>query len=258
MNEQVPSKELSPLPCPHCGAQVITNHIPAHRHVVATFMPDAPETFVIECACGAGMCGHETMNEVVERWNRRSSHESPTYQGDDYVFAAGHYANCGVYEGTQRGPCSCRQIYEQNRAAPEPRTLQRYAIHGVLTPISENGVSQIGLTEVRHAAVHDVYLQSDVDRASQPPPADDPVRAAAVASAMMHADTRSYSESADATALKRLAAEVRRLSQPMESRYTLEEIEACLRKSLYSKTGRCAVEAIIEDLRADLTKEVKP
>ncbi len=55
-------------------------------------------------------------------------------------------------------------------AAHEPRELQRYSIHGVLTPISENGVAQIGLTEVRHAAVHDVYLQSDVDRASQPPP----------------------------------------------------------------------------------------
>lgn len=74
MTEPVPSNAM-PLPCPHCGAQVLTDHIPAHKHTVATFMPDAPDTFVIECACGAGMCGHETMNDVVERWNKRTAPE---------------------------------------------------------------------------------------------------------------------------------------------------------------------------------------
>lgn len=67
------SSNPMPLPCPHCGAQVLTDHIPAHQHVIATFIPDATDTFTIECACGAGMCGHETMNDLVERWNKRAS-----------------------------------------------------------------------------------------------------------------------------------------------------------------------------------------
>ena len=35
-------------------------------------MPDAWDTFVVECVCGAGMCGYESMNSVVERWNKRA------------------------------------------------------------------------------------------------------------------------------------------------------------------------------------------
>lgn len=64
------SKEL--LPCPHCGLAVTFDHIPAHTHKIATFMPEAPDTYVIECVCGAGMCGHENESEVIERWNKRT------------------------------------------------------------------------------------------------------------------------------------------------------------------------------------------
>lgn len=74
MSEQPSSKDL--LTCPHCGRAVTFDHIPAHKHKVATFMPDAPDTFVIECVCGAGMCGHESEEEVRTRWNARAIPET--------------------------------------------------------------------------------------------------------------------------------------------------------------------------------------
>lgn len=44
-----------------------------------------------------------------------------------------------------------------------PRVLKRYLIHGFLTPLSENGVPETGLTDIRQDSMHAVYLCSDVD-----------------------------------------------------------------------------------------------
>lgn len=83
------SKELDLSPCPHCGRAVSFDHIPAHKHAVATFMPDAPDTFVIECVCGAGMCGHDSEQEVRGRWNARAAHEPRAVD----PFVVKHYAS---------------------------------------------------------------------------------------------------------------------------------------------------------------------
>lgn len=102
-----------------------------------------------------------------------SAHEPGPEQDDDYVFAAGHYAKCPVYEGTQRGPCSCRQIYEQNSAA-QPQTAD----------ICE----RLGRLECDVLRIHGVDISDQVEdliqfyrRPSQPPavtlpPLDDGMR----------------------------------------------------------------------------------
>lgn len=58
------------LPCPHCGNQPHTEHVPPHKHYLLN-LPPAPDTWVIECRCGAGMCGHDSYEELLARWNRR-------------------------------------------------------------------------------------------------------------------------------------------------------------------------------------------
>lgn len=65
-------------------------------------------------------------------------------------------------------------------ASPPPGALQRYCIHGILTPISENGVMHTSLTEWRKATTHDVYLCSDVDSGPTKPAALTPLEQASV------------------------------------------------------------------------------
>lgn len=59
-------------PCPFCGCGVAIEHIPAHKHELATFMGgEVPDTFYIECAgCPVGMLSNER-DELVALWNRR-------------------------------------------------------------------------------------------------------------------------------------------------------------------------------------------
>lgn len=61
-------------PCPFCGnAEPILHEIEAHTHMIATFMPDHPGSWAIECGgagCGLGFL-EETRAGAVEAWNRR-------------------------------------------------------------------------------------------------------------------------------------------------------------------------------------------
>jgi hypothetical protein len=61
-------------PCPFCGSEVSIEHIPAHKHEVATFMGgQAPDTFFIECpGCPVGVLANDR-NEVIALWNRRDN-----------------------------------------------------------------------------------------------------------------------------------------------------------------------------------------
>jgi Lar family restriction alleviation protein len=43
---------------------------------------------------------------------------APPPADQQFIAIAGHYANCQVYEGTQRGPCTCRELHEQSSAPP--------------------------------------------------------------------------------------------------------------------------------------------
>lgn len=56
--------------CPHCGAEVEIDHIEPHTHKIATWMPDHPGSYYIECQCGAGMID-EDCEGLIKRWNRR-------------------------------------------------------------------------------------------------------------------------------------------------------------------------------------------
>lgn len=57
--------------CPFCGEQPTLDEIPAHTHKFATFMPDHPGSWVVECNCGCGLI-NDTAERVVERWNTRA------------------------------------------------------------------------------------------------------------------------------------------------------------------------------------------
>jgi Lar family restriction alleviation protein len=59
------------LPCPFCGGEPVAYEIPPHTHKFATFMPDHPGSFVIECSCGIGLI-HENKDTVIAAWNRRA------------------------------------------------------------------------------------------------------------------------------------------------------------------------------------------
>ena len=58
------------LPCPFCGGHATLQEQPPHKHVIATFMPDHPGSFTIECGCGCGLID-ETEEAVTARWNQR-------------------------------------------------------------------------------------------------------------------------------------------------------------------------------------------
>lgn len=58
-------------PCPFCGGQPMLHEIPAHTHALATFMPDHPGSWCIECNCGCGLIDQDR-TDVIQRWNRRA------------------------------------------------------------------------------------------------------------------------------------------------------------------------------------------
>lgn len=57
--------------CPFCGGEPIIEEHPAHTHKLATFMPDHPGSWTIECACGCGLI-RDMRETVVDAWNARS------------------------------------------------------------------------------------------------------------------------------------------------------------------------------------------
>lgn len=59
-------------PCPFCGGEALEIEHPPHKHVIATFMPDHPGSWTIECVeCSVGMIA-PTKDEVEGAWNRRA------------------------------------------------------------------------------------------------------------------------------------------------------------------------------------------
>jgi hypothetical protein len=58
-------------PCPFCGGDPLLQEHEAHTHLFATFMPDHPGSWTIEC-CDVGMI-KDTREEVIAAWNRRAA-----------------------------------------------------------------------------------------------------------------------------------------------------------------------------------------
>lgn len=58
--------------CPFCGSKdVFLTVIPAHKHTLATFMPDYAGSATVECKyCGAAIIG-SVPSEAIKAWNRR-------------------------------------------------------------------------------------------------------------------------------------------------------------------------------------------
>lgn len=56
--------------CPFCGNVAMIYEIPAHKHVIATFMPEHKGSWAIECTCGSGFIS-DTKDEVIQKWNSR-------------------------------------------------------------------------------------------------------------------------------------------------------------------------------------------
>ncbi len=61
-----------PLPCPFCGGEPVDYEIEAHKHHFATWMPDHPGSWWIECMICDIHMGKPTRDEVVAAWNRRA------------------------------------------------------------------------------------------------------------------------------------------------------------------------------------------
>ena len=60
------------LPCPFCGDMPTLIEHPPHTHRYATFMPDHPGSWSIDCSCLAGMIKSDR-EEVIAAWNRRAA-----------------------------------------------------------------------------------------------------------------------------------------------------------------------------------------
>lgn len=60
-------------PCPFCGGSPVGYAIEPHIHKFATFMPDHPGSYVIECgACGIGII-QDAKQQAETIWNRRAA-----------------------------------------------------------------------------------------------------------------------------------------------------------------------------------------
>jgi|GEM_PF-3529694 len=57
--------------CPFCGGKVDLKEIEPHTHEMATFMPDHPGSWIIECGCGVAIIG-EKKHKVIDQWNSRN------------------------------------------------------------------------------------------------------------------------------------------------------------------------------------------
>lgn len=59
-------------PCPFCNEIPILQHIKAHKHFLCN-LPEAEDTFTIECTnCSCAMIGHNK-EEIINRWNKRGN-----------------------------------------------------------------------------------------------------------------------------------------------------------------------------------------
>lgn len=60
-------------PCPFCGGEALGIDHPPHKHVIATFMPDHPGSYSVECVkCSVGLIA-PTQEQAVMEWNKRAS-----------------------------------------------------------------------------------------------------------------------------------------------------------------------------------------
>lgn len=59
------------LPCPFCGEAPGLTEIEPHTHKIASFMPDHPGSWVIECGCGVGIIGGKK-DGILKHWNTRT------------------------------------------------------------------------------------------------------------------------------------------------------------------------------------------
>lgn len=61
-------------PCPFCGGSPVEDRIEPHTHSMATFMPDYPGSWSIECPmCEFRLFDHDSRDNAVAAWNRRVS-----------------------------------------------------------------------------------------------------------------------------------------------------------------------------------------
>lgn len=58
-------------PCPFCGGEPCIYEIEPHTHYIATFMPDYPGSWIIECTgCDVAIMRNKK-EEAITAWNRR-------------------------------------------------------------------------------------------------------------------------------------------------------------------------------------------
>ena len=59
-------------PCPFCGGEALGIDHPPHTHFIATFMPDHPGSYSVECVkCSVGLIA-ATQAEAEAAWNQRA------------------------------------------------------------------------------------------------------------------------------------------------------------------------------------------
>lgn len=70
-------KAIELKPCPFCGGEALGIEQEAHTHVFATFMPDHPGSFTIECPkCNVWLI--DANEEIATAaWNRRALRDLP-------------------------------------------------------------------------------------------------------------------------------------------------------------------------------------
>lgn len=57
-------------PCPFCGGQAFSYHIPPHKHFLVDF-PDHTGSGYVECGLCTAVLSAETEEAAIEAWNRR-------------------------------------------------------------------------------------------------------------------------------------------------------------------------------------------